>query len=236
MLLWLPVPFYTWSVAYGSVPIFFPAWWPYTWYNTRYGIELLPALALGLGFAAQSAIHLLRRLNFSRPAQGLASVAFAVFFALAGLNTVLLLRKVPQVYTEGARNIQARLPYDNAIPALLQKQLSVSPRDPVLMNTSAYPELVSLTGIPLRQTINESDLGIFRAALSAPATHAAIILAFDGDAIDQAVKAHPADLYIAGRFTAKGQPTATVYRSSWWVAQNPSAQPRQPAAAGSGPR
>ena len=53
LLLWLPVPFYAWSVAYGSVPIFFPAWWPFTWYNTRYGLELLPALALGLGFAAQ---------------------------------------------------------------------------------------------------------------------------------------------------------------------------------------
>jgi hypothetical protein len=55
LLLWLPVPFYAYSVAYGSVPIFLPVWWPYSWYNSRYGMELLPALALGLGFAAQFA-------------------------------------------------------------------------------------------------------------------------------------------------------------------------------------
>ena len=66
LLLWLPVPFYTWSVAYGSVPIFFPAWWPYTWYNTRYGLELLPALALGLGFAAQLIVDRPRGLNLLR--------------------------------------------------------------------------------------------------------------------------------------------------------------------------
>ena len=52
LLLWLPVPFYAYSVAYGSVPIFLPVWWPHSWYNTRYGMELLPAFALGLGFAA----------------------------------------------------------------------------------------------------------------------------------------------------------------------------------------
>ena len=71
------------------------------------------------------------------------------------------------------------------------------------MDTSTYPEIVSLTGIPLRQTINESDLLIWRTALAAPAAHAAIVVAFDGDAVDRAVKAHPGDLSVAGRFTAK---------------------------------
>jgi hypothetical protein len=48
--------FYAYSVAYGSVPIFLPPWWPHSWYNTRYGMEMLPAFALGLGFAAQFAL------------------------------------------------------------------------------------------------------------------------------------------------------------------------------------
>ena len=60
LLLWLPVPFYAYSVAYGSVPIFLPVWWPHSWYNTRYGMELLPALALGLGFAAQFVLAAVR--------------------------------------------------------------------------------------------------------------------------------------------------------------------------------
>ncbi len=66
------------------------------------------------------------------------------------------------VYVESTKNLDARLPYDDAIPPLLQQLLALFPHAPVLMNTSAYPEIVALTGVPLRQTINESDLGIFK--------------------------------------------------------------------------
>ena len=227
LLLWLPVPFYTWSVAYGSVPIFFPAWWPYTFYNTRYGLELLPALALGLGFAAHFAADLLRRIPFSHLASlthielRLPAFAFALFFALAGLNVFTLLRQRPVVYVESTKNLDARLPYDEAIPPVLEDLLGMLPRAPVLMNTSEYPEIVSLTGIPLRQTINESDLWIFRAALAAPASDAAIVVAFDGDAVDRAVKAHPTGLNVAARFTAKDQPVATIYYSKSWFSNTP---------------
>ena len=30
LLLWMPLPFYVYSVAYGSVPIFIPLWWPHS--------------------------------------------------------------------------------------------------------------------------------------------------------------------------------------------------------------
>ena len=231
LLLWLPIPFYAWSVAYGSVPIFFPAWWPHSWYNTRYGLELLPALALGLGFTAQLTADALSWVDLSRfvpcaPSlariqQLLPTIALAVFFLLAGYNVSALLRNDPIVYIEGTKNLEARLRYDSDIPPLLQQLLALFPRAPVLMNTSVYPEIVSLTGIPLRQTINESDLEIFRAALAAPSKHAAIIVAFDGDDIDQAVRAHPEDLDVAAHFTASGQPSATIYLSTWWIDQSP---------------
>ena len=133
LLLWLPVPFYTYSVAYGSVPIYLPVWWPHTWYNTRYGLELLPALALGLGFAAQFAVSFLRRLHFARPpfarlAPRLPILAFAVLFALAGLNFLWLLRQDPVVYVESTKNLDARLPYDEAIPPLLRRHGHDLPR------------------------------------------------------------------------------------------------------------
>jgi len=222
LLLWLPVPFYTWSIAYGSVPIYIPVWWPHTWYNTRYGLELLPALAVGLGFAAQIAVGFLCRLHFARPyfarlAPHLPAVAFVILFALAGLNFYSLLRHNPVVYVESTKNLDARLPYDQAIPPLLEDMVTAFPGAPILMDTSTYPEIVSLTGIPLRETINESDLLLWRAALAAPADHAAIVVAFDGDAVDRAVKEHPGDLSIAGRFTADNRPSATVYLSASWV-------------------
>ena len=89
------------------------------------------------------------------------------------------------------------------------------------MDTSIYPEIVAFTGIPLRQTINESDLGIFRAALAEPAAHAAIIVAFDGDEIDRAVKAHPADFTLIASFAAKNQPPAAIYASTTWLHRAP---------------
>jgi hypothetical protein len=232
-LLWLPVPFYMWSVAYGSVPIFFPAWWPYTFYNTRYGLELLPALAIGVAFAAQMLANVLHRFDLLRIApripsllglqQFLPTFVFTLLFAGAGLNAGLLVRHDPIVYVEGAKNLEARLPYDINIPPLLHELLQGSPHAPVLMNTSMYPEIVSFTGIPLNQTINESDLEIFRAALTSPSTHAAIVVAFEGDAVDQAVKAHPAGLELAGSFTAAGQPNATVYIANAWLDRGPRA-------------
>src|SRR5579884_2345494 len=47
LLLWSPVLFYALSIAYGSVPIFLPVWWPFSYYNLRYGLELVPAIAVG---------------------------------------------------------------------------------------------------------------------------------------------------------------------------------------------
>lgn len=208
-LLWLPVPFYAYSVAYGSVPIFIPVWWPHSWYNTRYGMELLPALALGLGFIAQFLVTPTRELKARWPRYAAAALVIPL-----ALNAWGLVRKRPLVYVEGTLNLHARQPFDRNIPPLLRAQLARCPGGAVLMNTSVYPELVSLTGITLRQTINESDRSIYRDALAAPAQHAALVLAFDGDEIDQAVKAHPQGLRAIARFTAPNQPSGTLYISS----------------------
>jgi hypothetical protein len=96
---------------------------------------------------------------------------------------------------------------------LLRAQLAIRPGGLVLMKTSVYPNLVAFTGIPLRQTINEGDGDLYAAALAAPAAHAALVVAFDGDDIDQAVKDHPAGLRALGRYSTPGQPTGTVYAS-----------------------
>ena len=208
LLLWLPVPFYAYSVAYGSVPIFIPPWWPHSWYNTRYGMELLPALALGLGCAAHLALQLVR---IFKPRWAAATVA--ALFALVGLNSWQVLREHPLVYVEGTKNYIARRPYEEVIPAALRALLADRPGGIVLMDTSVYPQIVALTGIPLRRTINESDKEFYRDALAAPAAHAAIVLTFDDDEVARAVADHPAGLKEVRRFTAPGQPSGTLYVS-----------------------
>ena len=208
LVLWLPLPFYAYSVAYGSVPIFLPVWWPHSWYNTRYGLEMLPAFALGAGFASGFLIGLAREFK-----PRLAHYVVVFLFVLLALNAAWMLREGPPVYIEGTKNVESRRAYEQEIPAALREQLAARPGGVVLMETSVYPQIVAFTGIPLRQTINESDKEFYRAALAAPASHAALVLAFDGDEIDGAVHAHPAGLTAVRWFTASGQPAATLYVS-----------------------
>jgi hypothetical protein len=49
LLLALPGCFYLWSIHSAAVPIFVPTLWPNTLYNTRYGLAVLPLLALASG-------------------------------------------------------------------------------------------------------------------------------------------------------------------------------------------
>ncbi|HET9321288.1 MAG TPA: hypothetical protein VFO27_15980, partial [Bryobacteraceae bacterium] len=119
----------------------------------------------------------------------------------------------PLTYIEGVKNIESRRAFEDQIPPVLRSLLSTRPGGQILMGTSVYPNLVAFTGVPLRQTINESDREFYSAALADPATHAAIVLAFDGDQIDEAVKAHPAGLRAVQRFDAPGQKSGTVYVS-----------------------
>jgi hypothetical protein len=213
LLLALPIPFYAYSVAYGSVPIFLPVWWPYSWYNLRYGIELLPALALGMGFAAEFCLAAVRQFKPLAFQAKWADGAAAFLFALVALNTLQMVREHPQVYVEGTKNIDAHRPYELQIPLALRALLVDRSGAVILMDTSVDPEIVALTGIPLRQTINESDLKVYRDALDAPAAHAAFVLAFDGDEVDRAVHAHPAGLTAFRRFSAPYQPSVTLYVS-----------------------
>jgi hypothetical protein len=85
-----------------------------------------------------------------------------------------MLRERPLVYVEGTKNIAAHRPYELEIPPVCARSLAKRPGGVLLMITSTDPQIVALTGIPLRQTINESDLEIYRDALAAPAAHAAL--------------------------------------------------------------
>ena len=77
LLLWVPLPFYVLSVAYSGVPIFMPVWWPFSYYNVRYGLELLPAFAVFASLAFYFVATVARKLNV-RIGLGLAALIFVV--------------------------------------------------------------------------------------------------------------------------------------------------------------
>jgi len=201
LLLWLPLPFYAYSVAYGSVPIFIPVWRPFSWYNTRYGMELLPAFALSLGclfpvLAAQA--PRVRRYGV------LASLLLVV------VNSLVLLRGRPLVFQEAVVNARSRVAFETA----LAKALSNLPAQGlILMRVSSDVGALQQAGIPLRRTVNEVDYLTWQRALEDPAQSASTVVALDGDAVAQAVQRHPQGLQLVNVVCSTGQPCAHIYRS-----------------------
>jgi hypothetical protein len=202
MLFWMPIPFYAYSVAYGSVPIFLPVWFPNSYYNTRYGMELLPAFALFPAFAVFAAIR--KRPQWTRPILGFA-------FVLIIASNAFLLHATPLVFQEAKANAATRIPFEQA---LATKLIVLPPQATLLMYTSAHIGALQQIGFPLRRTINEGDYDQWRQALEDPAAAADFIVAMDGDPVAEAVGKHPQDLELMFVICSTGQPCARLYRST----------------------
>ena len=205
LLLWIPLPFYVYSVAYGSVPIFIPQLWPFSYYNSRYGMELLPALALFAFFAVQ---WLEVRWSAAQPL--VKRLMQPIFLLLVALNTVGLIYRTPLVLKEAMNNSTTRVAFEGA----LARQLMQLPAgSTILMYNSDHVGALQAAAIPLRQTINEGDRDSFRAALAAPAEHAAYVVGIGGDPVAAAVAAHPEGLTELTILCTSGQPCARIYQS-----------------------
>src|ERR1051326_8779467 len=208
-LLWIPVPFYMLPVAYSGVPIFLPTWWPFSLYNVRYGLEMLPA------FAALTAliVCVVWRLKI-HPWARAASVA-----AVAGLLLISYLsvwRAQPVCYREAWTNSRARLSLETA----LATNLRMLPHDSTfLMYLGDHVGALQQAGIPLRQVINEGNhrpwkspadpQGLWERALAEPKQYADYVIAFDGDPV--ASKVDHNDLQSVVVLHTPGQPLCTVY-------------------------
>jgi hypothetical protein len=201
LLLWLPLPFYAYSVAYGSVPIFIPVWRPFSWYNTRYGMELLPAFA----FFAGCLIPVL-----TSRAPRLQRYAVPATLLLVAANSVVLLRARPLVFQEAVVNARTRVAFETA----LAKTLAGLPEQGlILMRVSSDVGALQQAGIPLRRTVNEGDYLIWQHALENPAQSVSLVVALDGDAVSDAVQRHPQGLQLLNVVCSTGQPCAHIYRS-----------------------
>jgi hypothetical protein len=205
LLLWLPLPFYIYSIAYSSVPIFIPQLWPHSYYNSRYGMEMLPALAV---FAFLALQWIEGRWSDSQPFAKRLMQPIALL--LIALNAVGMMYRTPLVLKEAFNNSTTRVGFESA----LARQLHALPKGSViLMYNSDHVGALQYAGIPLRQTINEGDYDSFHAALAAPAEHAAYVVAIAGDPVSTAVAAHPEGLTELTILCTTGQPCARIYQS-----------------------
>jgi hypothetical protein len=205
VLLWVPLPFYAYSVAYGSVPIFIPPWWPHSFYNTRYGMEMLPVFALALGFLAA---WMVQRTTAWKP--GSANWAIVCVALLIAGNDYALARATPLVLKEMIANSRTRIPFEAAYARGLE---DLPPGSSILAFLSEHPGAYQRAGVDLKRTINESDYYRWKPALKDPAKAADYVITTDDDPVAKAVKAYPEGLTLIDIVCSTGQPCVRFYRS-----------------------
>lgn len=210
LLLWVPVPFYALSVAYSGVPIFMPVWWPFSYYNVRYGLELLPAFAVFVALAVYFTAELIRRRAFR-----LSVAAAGLIFVAASYGSIW---SAPVCLGEATVNSRGRI----AVERELADFLKALPNDStLLMYLGEHVGALQQAGIPLRRTINEGNHrtwkqpvdvdGLWERALANPSQYAEFVIAFEGDAVSTAVQKQ--NLMPLAVIHASGQPKATIYQT-----------------------
>lgn len=205
LLLWVPLPFYIYSIAFGSVPIFIPPLIPHSYYNSRYGMEMLPAFAV---FSTVAIAGLQRWLVERQPLA--ARLMQPLILLLVAVNAIVMMYRTPLVLKEAMVNSTTRVAFEEAIARELK---SFPAGAPILMYNSDHVGALQRAGIPLRQTLSESDYDSWKAALAAPAEHAAYIVAIAGDPVEAAVREHPQGLTEMVVLCTTGQSCARVYKS-----------------------
>jgi hypothetical protein len=219
LLLWAPMPFYALSIAYGSVPIFVPAWWPFSQYNLRYGLQLLPAFAvfvpLGIAFLIQSVAKLPRlEASWNRWTN---AATFLAILLLVVASYGMIWRADPICYREATTNMRGRV----ALDAQLAKWIAKLPTDStLLMHLGEHAGALEEAGVPLRRAINEGNHrvwkrpvdpeGLWERALADPATYADYLVGFDGDPVWTAAENHHLTALVEIHTT--GQPRAAIFQ------------------------
>lgn len=212
LLLWTPLPFYAWSLAYGGVPIFVPAWWPFSHYNVRYGLELLPAMAACVGAAAGAARGANKVPRVVRRAVMCAGAAIVI----AGYVSVWSWE--PICYREAAINMRGRIALERQVANWLGK---LPPNATLLMYLGEHPGAVQQSGVALKRVIHEGNHrvwkqpvdpeGLWERALADPSKFTDYVIAFEGDAVWQAVQARPLPELV--EISVTGQHRAILYRA-----------------------
>jgi hypothetical protein len=211
LLFWVPIPFYMLSVAYSGIPIFVPVWWPYSHYNARYGIELLPAFAALTGIAAYG----LMKFVGSRKSRVAIAAGFLTLIAAAYIQ---VWHFGPVSLEEGVVNSRTRNLLERQLAAIFR---TLPQNSTFLMYLGDHVGAFQQSAIPLSQTINEGNHrpwkhpsdpeGLWERALAHPAEYTDFVIAFDHDAV--AIAVNKSELQAITILRVTGQPEATIYRT-----------------------
>ncbi len=219
LFLWIPLPFYALSIAYGSVPIFVPGWWPFAEYNVRYGLQLLPAFAvfvpLGISFLVERATAIPA---LQASLQAFSATLTVLLILLLGASSYAAIWRVnPICYQEADLNMKSRVALDRQLGEWIK---SLPANSTLLMYLGEHVGALERAGVPLKRTINEGNHnvwkhpsdpeGLWERALANPAQYADYIIGFQGDPVWSAARDRHLTALVEIHTT--GQPSAIIFQ------------------------
>jgi len=197
LLLALPLAFYVWAIHSSGVPIFVPALWPHTFYNTRYGLAFLPLAAVGAAALAR---------QFPKPLVALAIVVVGLSpFASAP----------PVTWRESEINSRVRRAWIAQTAAYLTE--ASGPNQTFLTAFGQLTPIYRTLGVPLRDTLTGDNDLAWNAAMARPDLflHTDWAVVESGDdmqtMIDRA-RLHGPRYELQRRVTVKGGPVIEIYK------------------------
>jgi hypothetical protein len=155
LLFVMPGVFYVVSMHNAGTPIFVPDFWPHAYYNTRYGVALLPLLCVGVAAAVKSV----------RPAWRPWTAALALLL----VSLPWMLAKGPEswiCWKESEVNSAARRVWLGQAATYLKRHYQ--PGSGILLSFGDLTGVLQAADIPLRESLHEGNHPWFRGAVNQP--------------------------------------------------------------------
>ncbi|MGH9631707.1 MAG: hypothetical protein ACRD7E_25655 [Bryobacteraceae bacterium] len=155
LLLALPSAFYVLSMHNSTIPIFVPHLWPNSYYNTRYGLAVLPLFA----FAAGALVVWTPR-RFRPLAAAAAVIAVTVSWVVHPHPSAWICWKESDVNSIARRDWTAQ--------AAEFFRANYRPGDGILTSFGDMTGIYREAGIPMRETLHEGNSPMWDAAVARP--------------------------------------------------------------------
>jgi len=201
----LPPLFYIWSLHSGGTPIYVPALWPFSYYNTRYALTALPLLAIAGG-----SLVLLAPLRW-RP-----WMAAAVVIAAAAPWLIRPQRDDWVTWKESQVNSVARRAWTNAAASSLAS--SYHSGAGIVTSFGDLTGILREAGIPLHEALYDGDEPAWMAATTRPDLflHEEWAVTIAGDtvatAIQRASRKTGPRYHLVQTVKVKGAPVIEIYQ------------------------
>jgi len=220
LLLWLPLVFYTASVAYGSVPVFVPQWWPFSFYNTRYAVEMLPAIAAlaPAVLVARASLPANREADYAWMAPAALerwrirfAVALVVFVAAGWALGVSRSRAdAVVVFREAQENSRDR----RYAVEVLARELGRGCRE-IWMGGGDWTAALTVSGIPFRRVVHDGNRQLWKTIKQHPESLVDCVVEQEGDGVHEAIARLPqfeGSFQIALDISAPGESRLRLWR------------------------